>query len=92
LHTSITNSEASLKRTLANSGQISFLVKVADQGDVMTFSIDNVVQGSYSNTFWGLQSYPVTSGEHTFKWKFNYSCCPSFAPDDAWIDFIVMPK
>ncbi|MBV5312451.1 MAG: hypothetical protein JZU47_04090 [Prolixibacteraceae bacterium] len=92
LYTNIGGSEASLKRTLANSGQISFYAKVLYEADNITFYIDNVAQGSYSNSFWGLQSYPVTSGEHTFKWKSNRQCCPNLAPHDAWIDFIVMPK
>ncbi len=33
------------------------------------FYID-VAQSSYRNTFWRLQSYPVTAVEYTFKWKY----------------------
>lgn len=91
LNTKKKDSEASLTRTLSNAGQIMFYVKVGDKDDDVTFYIDNISQGSYANTFWGLQSFPVSAGEHIFKWKFrdndNYS-----PPNNAWIDFIVMPK
>ncbi len=89
LSTNKSNSEASLIRTLTNSGQINFYVKVNSSGVNVTFYIDDIEQGSYSNTFWGLQSYPVTEGEHTFKWKFIYV---NYTKVYAWIDFIVMPK
>jgi hypothetical protein len=79
------NSTASLTRTLSNSGQIIFYLKVSTSVNKITFYIDDVIQGTYSNTFWGQQSYPVTAGEHTFKWQNNSSF-------GAWIDFIVMPK
>ncbi len=92
LHTSISNSEASLTKTLSNSGQVVFYAKLSNSyGCSVTFYIDNVLQGSYSNTFWGLQSYSVSAGSHIFKWKFNNSY-PSTNSGDAWIDFIVMPK
>ena len=88
LYTNKRSSEASLTRTLTNSGQFAYYVKVSEGDDNITFYIDNVIQGAYSNTFWGLQSYPVTAGEHTFKWIFN---CDSY-DNNGWIDFIVMPK
>jgi hypothetical protein len=91
LNTSINSSEASLTRALSNSGQISFYVKVVETSNAVSFYIDNVVQGSYSNTFWGLQSYPVTAGKHTFKWRYNDAGLMS-SYKDGWIDFIVMPK
>ena len=89
LNTQRGGSEASLTRTLANSGQITFYVKNNDDYDNIAFYIDNVLQGTYQNTFWGLQSYPVTAGSHVFKWLFNEA---SYTSSNAWIDFIVMPK
>jgi hypothetical protein len=90
LTTRTNNSEASLTRTLTNSGQVTFYAKTSGAyGSNITFYIDNVAQGTYFNTYWGLQSYPVTNGVHTFKWK------SSFQYNDAavvWIDLIVMPK
>jgi hypothetical protein len=90
LKTNIGNSEVSLKRTLTNAGQITFYVKNTVAIWQVNFYIDDVVQGSYSNGFWGQQSYPVSKGEHTFKWK--YIIYGSSGQYDAWIDFIVIPK
>ncbi len=81
--------EASLTRTLANDGQINFYAKCQNSSENIAFYIDNELKGTYSNNFWGLQSYPVTAGSHTFKWIFNKA---NYNTTNAWIDFIVMPK
>jgi hypothetical protein len=83
-------SEATLIRTLTNSGQVVFYAKVSENADNISFFIDNVLQGTYKNTFWGMQSYPVSEGEHTFKWRANDNV--NGGNMSAWIDFIVMPK
>jgi len=88
LQTRITGSEASLSRTLTTSGQVSFYVK-ADNNAVIDFYIDDILQGTSGNTFWSLQSFPITAGEHTLKWVFR---CPSYPTFSGWIDYIVMPK
>ncbi len=88
LFSSINNSEASLIKTVVKSGQVSFYVKGGGSARI-DFYIDDELQGSFQNTFWGLQSYPISSGQHTLKWKLATWCCGSTA---AWIDFIVMPK
>ena len=93
LSTQIKGSEASLKRTLLNSGQINFYAAVYHSYSHLPvridFYIDDINQGTFSNIYWGLQSYPVSDGEHTFKWIFNGN---SQSKGRAWIDFIVMPK
>ena len=88
LQTTSGGSIATLTRTLANSGQITFYARLDYINTNITFYIDNVLQGTYSNLFWGLQSYQVTTGEHTFKWQYNSST----SGHNAFIDFIVMPK
>jgi hypothetical protein len=88
LKTSRNGAIATLTRTLANPGQITFYARQDDNRTNITFYIDNELQGTYPNTFWGLQSFPVTTGEHTFKWQLN----SGFDSLNGYIDFIVMPK
>jgi len=89
LHTTVKLSIATLTRTLANSGQVTYYVKLSNGNYTsVAFFIDDVLQGAYSNTFWGLQSFPVTAGEHTFKWQYN----SNVTNHSGWIDYIVMPK
>ncbi len=90
LRTNIDQSDASMIRTLTVAGQVTFYVKVSNSlPRYVTFYIDDVAQARYSNDFWGLQSYPVTAGVHTFKWRYSRG---GSSPSNAWIDFIVMPK
>lgn len=88
LHTTV-SSDATLTRTLINSGQITFYAKAQTNYSNIAFYIDNVLLGSYANSFWGLQSYPVSSGLHIFKWKATITYSGS---NNTWIDFIVIPK
>jgi hypothetical protein len=85
LYTAAGGSAATLTRTLINSGNIYFYAKAGGGSDFITFYIDNVSQGTYYNTFWGLLSFPVSAGEHTFKWVSDKNAGNS-------LDFIVMPK
>ena len=93
LNTSIKGAEASLTRTLLNPGQVNFYAitrpTYSHLGVSILFYIDNVLKGTYSNIYWGLQSFPVSAGEHTFKWVFTHG---SPAEGNAGIDFVVMPK
>ncbi|NPA35752.1 MAG: hypothetical protein GXO47_02775 [Chlorobi bacterium] len=90
LYTSVNGSVATLTRKLSNSGQIAFYTKITNEyyAVSISFYIDDVLQGTYSNTFWGLQSFPVTAGEHSFKWQFS----SNNSRYSGWIDYIVMPE
>ena len=90
LHTKVNGAVATLTRTLTNSGQIAFYALISGSTNTtkVSFYIDDELQGVYSNRFWGLQSFMVTTGEHTFKWKYSGNS-NSYG---GWIDYIVMPK
>ncbi|MEZ5198807.1 MAG: T9SS type A sorting domain-containing protein [Bacteroidales bacterium] len=40
---------------------------------------------------WSEFSYPVTSGNHTFKWEFDKDQSVSSGSDCAWLDYISLP-
>jgi hypothetical protein len=54
--------------------QISFFRKVSSENnyDYLRFYIDGVQKGEWCDEVaWGEESYPVTAGEHTFKWAYE---------------------
>ncbi len=74
--------------------QISFFRKVSseDNYDYLRFYIDGVQQGEWAGEAgWEEVSYPVTAGEHTFKWAYEKDYSVSSNGDCAWIDFIIFP-
>lgn len=97
LYTNTNGAEASLTRTLLNSGQITFWARNTHIGNCpstgtsgrITFYIDDIEQGMMDSSTWLQKSFPVTAGLHTFKWKFAGYACTSY---EGWIDFILMPK
>ena len=90
------NGSTSLQLTLdvGAAGNISFWRKVSSESnyDFLKFAIDNVDQGSWSGTQdWALATYPVTTGNHTFKWTYSKDVSYSSGSDCAWIDEITFP-
>ena len=75
-------------------GNISFYYKVSSESsyDYLRFLIDGseVVQWSGA-VGWTLASYPVTSGPHTFTWKYTKDGSVSSGSDAGWIDFVEFP-
>lgn len=74
--------------------QISFFRKVSSEEnyDYLRFYIDGVQQGEWSGEAgWEEVSYPVTAGEHTFKWAYEKDYSVSSNDDCGWIDYIVFP-
>jgi len=74
--------------------QISFFRKVSSEGgwDYLRFYIDGVQKGEWSGEEgWEEFSYPVTAGEHTFKWEYYKDGSVSNGSDCGWIDYIVFP-
>ena len=60
--------------TLSAAGTVSFYRKTSTENnfDFLRFSIDGAEQARWSGeTAWGLVSYPVTAGTHTFKWAYT---------------------
>jgi len=74
--------------------QISFFRKVSSENnyDYLRFYIDGSVQDQWSGEEgWEEFSYPVTEGEHTFKWEYYKDVSVSSGSDCGWIDYIVFP-
>jgi len=74
--------------------QISFFVNVSSEGDYdyLKFYIDGSMEGDWSgDVSWLEVSYPVTEGEHTYKWSYEKDSSVSNGSDCAWIDDITFP-
>jgi len=89
------SSELSITYNVLTNSEISFYSKVSSEGsyDYLTFYIDNIMQGEWSGEVgWGESSYNVSSGPHTFKWKYNKDGNVSNGSDCGWVDYIVLPS
>ncbi len=74
--------------------QISFYRKVSSEAnyDYLRFYIDNVEIDSWAGEEgWEQESYPVSAGDHTFKWIYEKDYSVSNGEDCAWVDYIVFP-
>lgn len=86
--------DLSVTMVISSSGNISFFQKVSSESgyDYLRFFIDGVQQGQWSGSgSWTQQSYAVTSGTHTFLWRYLKDTSVSSGSDCAWIDHIVFP-
>ncbi|MCF7793300.1 MAG: carboxypeptidase regulatory-like domain-containing protein [Candidatus Cloacimonetes bacterium] len=75
-------------------GEISFYRKVSSEGnyDYLRFYVDGDQLGSWSGTSgWTLETYPVSAGNHTFKWEYTKDVYVSSGQDCGWVDYIVFP-
>lgn len=75
---------------------ISFARKVSceDGWDFLRFHMDGALVGEWTGEVaWGVVSYPVSAGEHTFLWEYfkDAECCTGGA-DAAWIDEVILPQ
>lgn len=79
-----------------SDGDINFWYSVSSEGgyDYLRFYIDDVLQtgASWSGTIdWTQVSFPVTSGNHTFRWTYSKDGSVSSGSDTAWVDAVVFP-
>ncbi len=75
-------------------GEVSFYKKVSSENgyDWLRFYIDNVQKGEWSGeAAWSQETYPVTTGTHTFKWSYQKDGSVSNGSDCAWVDDIQFP-
>ena len=98
------NEETSMSITLdvIEDGQISFYKKVSCEStgsvtgnyyDYLSFFIDEIEMDKWAGEInWSLESFPVDSGNHTFKWTFIKDQAVTSGSDAAWVDFIVLPQ
>ncbi|MEA2095698.1 MAG: M14 family zinc carboxypeptidase [Candidatus Cloacimonadota bacterium] len=83
-----------LEVNVLSAGDLSFYKKVSSEYnyDFLRFYIDNTQMGSWSGTSdWTEEIYPVTAGNHTFKWEYTKDQAVVGGSDCGWIDYIVFP-
>ncbi len=75
------------------AGIIQFAYKVSSESgyDYLRFYIDGVQQDAWSGEVpWTASGdYPVTAGQHTFRWEYSKDGSVSSGQDRAWIDNLV---
>jgi hypothetical protein len=88
------NTWLSLDYEVANTDVISFWFKVSSEAnyDFLEFSIDgNVLSSSSGEVGWEFAEFPVTAGNHTFKWEYSKDYSVASGGDCAWVDYILLP-
>ncbi len=88
------SSEFSIDVDVTSADNISFYYNVSSESgyDYLRFYIDDVRQGQWAGiASWTQVSYPVTVGNHTFKWAYEKDSSESDGSDCAWVDNIVFP-
>ena len=89
-------SDTELKLTLevAADDSIAFMVKVSTEAnyDYLQFYINNTLQDEWAGEVdWTRVAYPVSEGEHTFRWVYVKDWWVSGGEDCGWIDFVELP-
>ncbi len=77
-----------------DGGDITFWLKVSSQSgiDVLQFFDGSAVVGEWSGEVdWIQYTRTVTSGTHTFRWRYLKTTAQSSGDDCAWLDDIVFP-
>ena len=88
------DSQLVLTIEVLTTGEFSFYKKVSSENsyDKLYFLIDGTSMGDWSGeNDWSLQTYTVTPGTHTFKWRYAKDSSVSNGSDCAWIDCIQLP-
>ncbi|MEN6445943.1 MAG: C25 family cysteine peptidase [Candidatus Cloacimonas sp.] len=90
------NSSTTLQITMnvTENSNMSFWLKVSSEADYdfLKFYIDSTETGSWSGSVnWTEVSYPVTAGNHTFKWTYSKDVSTVSGSDCAWLDDILFP-
>ncbi|MDD2631123.1 MAG: S8 family serine peptidase [Bacteroidales bacterium] len=86
--------EMKLVYEVASNDTISFYRKVSSENnyDWLRFYIDNTKVGEWSGEVaWSRVAFPVTAGEHTFRWQYIKDIYVSSGSDCAWVDYIELP-
>jgi hypothetical protein len=87
-------SDIMLQRNVTVSDSISFYFKTSsEQGyDFLKFFIDGTSVGQWSGeTPWTRVAFPVTVGNHQFKWQYIKDNAVSNGSDCAWVDYVGLP-
>lgn len=84
-----------ISMNVTTNDEISFFRKVSseDNYDFLKFYIDNTLQDEWSGEVnWSEVSYPVSSGNHTFKWIYEKDVSVASGSDCAFVDYIIFPS
>jgi len=87
-------SQLSLVMDVAVADSISFYLKTSSESswDYLKFYVDATMINKWSGeTPWTRVAFPVTAGNHTFKWEYMKDGSGVSGSDCSWIDFIVFP-
>ncbi len=80
---------------ITTAGNISFYKKVSSESgyDYLRFYIDGVEKDEWSGSVdWSPETFPVTTGNHIFKWEYSKDGSVSSGSDCAWVDYIEFPQ
>ena len=89
------NATIQITMDVAANDNISFARRVSSESgyDFLKFFIDGVEKGSWSGEVaWSNASYPVTPGNHIFKWTYSKDGSATGGSDAAYIDDIFFPS
>ena len=94
-------SSLSINLDVVEEGQLSFYKKISCENvgsqtgnyyDYLAFSIDGIEMDKWAGEVdWSLETFPVSTGNHTFEWLFIKDHAVTSGSDAAWIDFVVFP-
>lgn len=88
------SSSISVTMDVLLDNEISFYYLVSSESgyDYLKFYIDGSVKDQWAGeNGWGLASYPVSAGEHTFTWAYEKDYSVSNGFDAGFIDYIIFP-
>jgi hypothetical protein len=90
------NQKSILNLTMSSmvDDSISFYIKVSTESgyDFARFYIDNTVLYEKSGIIsWQKQIFPISAGQHVFKWEYEKDNSSSSGSDAVWIDNIKLP-
>jgi len=88
------SSEMQITLTAYNDGVVSYYRQVSSENgyDFFYFFIDGEQKEKKSgNVAWGLSSFPVSAGIHTYKFVYEKDYYTASGSDCAWIDNVSLP-
>jgi len=90
------NQTSSMSVTMSGlaAGTISFYYRVSSESgyDYLRFYVDDVKKSEWSGAVnWSMGEYPVTDGDHTFRWTYSKDGSQSVGSDCGWVDYITFP-
>lgn len=85
-----------IETTIAGPGTISFWWKVSSENsgpglkDTMQFLVDGVERAAAAGEIdWEQKSFSVSTGSHTFRWRYSKNGFGSVGLDRAWLDQVL---